>query len=475
MLKLRKAISRPVADSRSRRWRRVQADYELAVSAPLAPGLHHDLLAIVRRSDGGLALASEPLSPDTPAVDWALRMTRVETTDFARACVDADALEGRAADLLADRVFTLHHHPATPPQTGGGSETGRILALTTVKAALDAGFAQADVQAWAGTALMRLDDVGRLLDERTAAGAPVARHGNLHLGNICRWQHEWTPVDAIPPDPPTGVPDAVWDVASLLIELHAAGLDGPANRLFSRYVARTGDAGLVALLPLFMGIRGLLRAADLATADPTDASRRAQFSAECLDRGQSVVVAVGGVPGVGKTTLGRRLAVDLGPFPGALLMRWDDVRKRLLGLVPEAPSDGAGHDLPAVTRTRDALVGQVRAAALAGRSVVVEALFLDPTDRAAVARAAAEAGAAFTGLWLDAPLPLITERLEGRAYDASESTVESLRTANQIDPGVFDWQRLDTTDADAALAAAQAALAAYRRRPARRARAPGAV
>lgn len=475
ILKLRKAITRPIVDSRSRRWRREQACYELAVSGPLAPGLHHELLAIVRRPDGSLALASEPLPPDTPALDWALRMARLDVADFARACADGDALDGRAADLLADSLFSLHRNPAAPPPSAGGSETARILALSTVKAALEAGFSQPDVQSWAGSALMRLEEIGRLLDQRAAAGASVARHGNLHLGNICRWRHDWVPVDAIPPDPATGAPDAAWDVASLLVELHAVGRDGSANRLLSRYVARTGDAGLIALLPFFMSVRALLRAADLAAADPTDATLRAQFSAGCFDREQSVVVAVGGVPGVGKTTLGRRLAVDLGPFPGALLMRWDDVRKRLLGLPPEAPSDGAGHDGPAMARTRGELVAQVRGAARAGRSVVVEALFLDPADRAAVAQAAGDAGAAFAGLWLDAPLPLITERLAGRAYDASESTVESLRTANQIDPGMFDWLRLDATDADAVLANAQAALTSYRRRAARRARAPGGL
>ena len=475
VLKLRKAIARPIVDSRSRRWRHRQACYELAVIAPLASGLHHELLAVVRRSDGSLALASEPLPPDTPALDWALRMTRVEPAEFARACANEDTLGGRAADLLADSLFTLHNNPTAPPQGAGGSETARLLALATVKSALEAGFAQPDVQAWASTALMRLEDVGQRLDERAAAGAPVARHGNLHLGNICRWREDWVPVDAIPPDPATGVPDAAWDVASLLVELHAAGLDGPANRIFSRYLARTGDGGLIALLPFFMGVRGLLRAADLAVADPAGASLRARFSAACFNREQSVVVALGGVPGVGKTTLGRRLAVDLGSMPGALLIRWDDVRKRLLGLSPEAPSHGAGQDAAAAARIRDELAALARSAALAGRSVVVEALFLDPADRLAISKAAADAGAAFAGLWLDAPLPLITERLASRAYDASESTVESLRAANQIDPGIFDWQRLDATDGDGVLREAQAALAPYRRRPARGARAPDRV
>ena len=45
--------------------------------------------------------------------------------------------------------------------------------------------------------------------------------------------------------------------------------------------------------------------------------------------------AIGGLQGTGKSTLARALAPDLGPAPGALVLRSDEIRKRLLGRAPE--------------------------------------------------------------------------------------------------------------------------------------------
>ena len=47
------------------------------------------------------------------------------------------------------------------------------------------------------------------------------------------------------------------------------------------------------------------------------------------------VVAIGGLPGTGNSTLARALAPCLGRAPGALVLRSDEIRKRLHGVAPE--------------------------------------------------------------------------------------------------------------------------------------------
>ena len=47
------------------------------------------------------------------------------------------------------------------------------------------------------------------------------------------------------------------------------------------------------------------------------------------------VVAIGGLPGTGKSTLARALAPELGSAPGALVLRSDEIRKRQHGVAPE--------------------------------------------------------------------------------------------------------------------------------------------
>ena len=47
-------------------------------------------------------------------------------------------------------------------------------------------------------------------------------------------------------------------------------------------------------------------------------------------------IAIVGQSGTGKSTLARALAPELGPAPGALIPRSDEIRKRLFGVLPEA-------------------------------------------------------------------------------------------------------------------------------------------
>ena len=91
--------------------------------------------------------------------------------------------------------------------------------------------------------------------------------------------------------------------------------------------------------------------------------------------------------------------------------------------------------------------------------MVADATFLNPADRAAIRQAAAQAGVPFVGLWLDAALPALQTRLAGRAFDASDATIDTLRAANLANPGALDWLPVDATDEAPALAAARRAIA----------------
>jgi uncharacterized protein len=72
-----------------------------------------------------------------------------------------------------------------------------------------------------------------------------------------------------------------------------------------------------------------------------------------------------------------------------------------------------------------------------------------------VEQVASQNNAHFTGLWLEAPLGILRERVAKRAKDASDATVEVLTAQAKHGPGAMDWRRLDaarsveTTAADA--------------------------
>jgi predicted kinase len=49
----------------------------------------------------------------------------------------------------------------------------------------------------------------------------------------------------------------------------------------------------------------------------------------------------------------------------------------------------------------------------------------------------------FAGLWLEAPLPVLEQRVEGRRADASDATVEVVRRQQDYEIGRMSWRRID--------------------------------
>jgi predicted kinase len=84
-----------------------------------------------------------------------------------------------------------------------------------------------------------------------------------------------------------------------------------------------------------------------------------------------------------------------------------------------------------------------RQALAAGRSVVMDAVFLDPAMRAGAEAAAGDAP--FTGFWLEAPIEVLRARVAGRVGDASDATVEVLERTARTNPGPLGWIRLDAS------------------------------
>jgi predicted kinase len=169
-----------------------------------------------------------------------------------------------------------------------------------------------------------------------------------------------------------------------------------------------------------------------------------------------MVVAVGGLPGTGKSTLARALAPGLGAAPGAVVLRSDEIRKRMFGVAPEARLGAEAYAPEASAAVFAALFAAARMVAQAGQAVVADATFMDAGHRAGIAAAAG--GAPFLGAWLTAPLEVLERRVAGRVGDASDADVAVLRRAAAHDPGAGAWRAVEAADGEAALAAVRAAL-----------------
>lgn len=73
------------------------------------------------------------------------------------------------------------------------------------------------------------------------------------------------------------------------------------------------------------------------------------------------------------------------------------------------------------------LVERAVEALQAGHAVIADAVFGRAWQRAAIAEAARTAGVRFTGLWLEAPVDVMSAWVQARSDDASDATVAVLQ------------------------------------------------
>ena len=290
------------------------------------------------------------------------------------------------------------------------------------------------------------DEIVPWLAERARAGFVRRAHGDLHLGNLCLWQGRPVPFDALEFDEDLATIDLGYDLAFLLMDIEARADRAAANRVLNRYVARSGDVALTRGLPLWLSCRAMVRAHVLARLGRAEAARYLAVAEAALDPPPPCLVAIGGLQGTGKTTLARALAPALGAAPGALILRSDEIRKRLAGCAPEDRLPPDAYTRAATAAVYAALEQGLATALAAGHAAIADAVFLDPAERARIEAIATGAGVTFRGLWLEAPRTVLEARLLARQGDASDADVAVLREAAARDPGPITWARLDASD-----------------------------
>jgi uncharacterized protein len=164
-----------------------------------------------------------------------------------------------------------------------------------------------------------------------------------------------------------------------------------------------------------------------------------------------LVIAIGGLPGTGKSTLARAIAPVLGAAPGALILRSDEIRKRQHGVEPEQRLPQSAYTEAKSAAVFDEIARGVTTAANAGHAAIADATFIDPAQRSLIEAAAQRSNVPFVGIWLSAPLPVLEQRIAARAGDASDATVEVLRNAARPNPGAGAWHAVDASEQGSAL------------------------
>jgi uncharacterized protein len=468
--KLKRAVKLPYLNFSTVEQRRKACAAELALNRRTAPSLYLNLRRLGRDAAGKMGFVSEG-----PAVDWVLVMRRFDQALLFDALARNGKLDGQLMDALADHIAQFHEAAERRPNQGGAAALAEVAETNhKVLAALSgAGFADERVETilakWREALLMTKG----LLEARRAAGKVRRCHGDLHLRNICLLDGKPTLFDCLEFSDVLASIDILYDLAFLLMDLEHSGLVHFANRVLNRYLDRTGEDDGLAAMPLFLSLRAGIRAHVTATAltRPANVDRRADMAEEArryLDFARRALtpqpcrlIAIGGLSGSGKSTLAAALAPELGPRPGARVLRSDVTRKLALGEAPENRLPAEAYTSQITRRVYDALREKAASVLAAGHTAIIDAVSLTPAQRKSFADVARKAGVPFTGLWLEANAEAMASRIQDRRDDASDATPEILAQQLRQDPGPIDWVRIDAGGGpEQCLVAARRALGA---------------
>ncbi len=452
--KLMRAVRTPYLDFSTPELRRADCEAEVTVNRRAAPGIYRGVIAVTRREDGALRLGG-----DGRPVDWLVEMRRFDENTLFDRLARRRKLNRDHMEDLAEAIAGFHRQAETCPRGNGRAVMTAIVDSNALCfAAQSAGetLDMATVERLDRETRRALEAIGGLLEARHAAGFVRRCHGDLHLGNICLIDGRPTLFDAIEFSRAlTGI-DVLYDLAFLLMDLDHRGQRRLANIAFNRYLDLTGHGGAgLAALPLFLSVRAAVRAHVNAAGvriDQAEADGRRREARGYLERALGYLspppprlVAVGGLSGSGKSRMGRELAPFIDPAPGALTVRSDVVRKRLAGVHPLTRLGPEGYTAEMTERTYRALLAEARTALEAGHSVIADAVFARPDQRAAVAGLAAEVGVPFAGLWIEAPPEVREERVAARRRNVSDATAEEVRRQLSYVVGRIDWHRIDSS------------------------------
>ena len=453
--KVKRAVRYSYLDFSTLAQRRAACEAELEINRAFAPALYLGVIPVTREPSGALRLGGHG-----ERVEWVVEMRRFDETKTLDHLADDKAIDLALADKLARAVAATHNR--VPVLEGAPW----IAALSTYVAANDAAF-RADPELFdPGQAALlsrdsrvAFDRLRPLLVARSAEGMVRRGHGDLHLGNVALVDGNPMLFDAIEFSPLIAAGDLLYDLAFLLMDLIERGLSAAANVVLNRYLAETrrmSDLDAVAALPFFMSLRAAIRANVTASRaaiarkpdrDEVRSAARKYFALACrlIRPAPPVLVGIGGLSGTGKSQLAATLAAELGPPPGAIVLRSDVERKALEGRSESEHLPKDAYTAEKSARVYAALIEKAGRIIAAGYSAIVDAVFARPEERAALRDTARARGVAFHGLFLTADLATRVARVGSRRGDASDADRTVALTQEQYVLGHNDWQPIDAS------------------------------
>lgn len=423
--KLKKPVNYGFVDYSTLERRRFFCEQEVTLNRPRAPGVYLGVEPVRMTSDGPrIGVEAGEI------VDWAVHMKRLPDDATLSAHLERGDVERGLFERIGADLARVHAHAERGPHIA------RYGARDVILGNVDENFRQGEPEVGVSVsrevttrleALQRsaIDAASDLIAARVAASVPCDTHGDLRLEHVYLLDDEVAFVDCIEFNDRFRYADPVADLAFLYMDLAVRGYRAEADALAHSWVATSGDRAGLALLPFYTSYRSSVRGkiAGFRLRDPSlDAASRTAARARSRRHWlfalaelappaeRPGLVAIGGLPGVGKSTLARALA----EAAGFEVIRTDAVRKQA-GAVSYAQQ--AKDDVYA------ACLGLAEDALFHGKRVILDAGFWHRSHRDAVFDLARRLGVPCLFLGCEADPAVVRARLQARTGDASDADV----------------------------------------------------
>jgi uncharacterized protein len=418
--KLRKPVNFGFLDFSTLEQRRADCEAEIALNARLSPDLYIGIVDVVER-DGHLCFGG----PGTP-LEPAVCMHRLPESGMLTTLLERGAVDERLVSRLAHQLADFHAHAATGP---GVDEYGSVAAI---RANWNENFAQTpNVDASVRVAIRDFVDGfiaqhADLLRRRVDEGRIRDGHGDLHAGSVCATRRMAYLFDCVEFNRRFRCADVAAEVAFLAMDLEHFGRADLSQIFIDSYVRASSDSKLPVLLDFYKCYRAFIRGKVLTLGQARiTPEAQAYFDlayAYATRSAQPLLVVIMGLPASGKTTLARALAGRM----GLVHLSSDVLRKHLGGLRANVHRfDGFERGLYSRSMTRRTYAMLTRKAARwlrHGQSVVLDASFGLPAERAAVRQLARRTGARLVFVVCRADEGLIRLRLRARMSDTRSTS-----------------------------------------------------
>ena len=432
--KIKKPVNLGFLDFESLAARQHFCEEELRLNRRLAPDLY---LAVVPISGS----PTEPvLDGPGPAIEYAVKMRRFPQEALLDRQIEHGDLDLDVMDALADEVARFHGNIARAPEDSAFGKPDTVLAPMLQNSAEIAECLTAPdvVSTLERIELMTRDAWERLeprLAERRQDGFIRECHGDMHLRNVAWMNGKILIFDGIEFDPKLRWIDVVSEIAFMAMDLDHRGRPELGWRFLNRYLNGTGDYAGLALLRFYQAYRAMVRAkvdaiqlrqqpAERLSSLVDDTRVLLELTQRYLQGDAPALVLCAGLSGSGKTFFADRMARHY----GLVHLRSDIERKRLFGLPPDADSgslkDRNIYAREATDCTYRRLESLARSLLLARLPVAVDATFLSRSRRERFRQISVELDVPFRIFWLEAPMPVLEQRVRRRARrgtDASEA------------------------------------------------------